>query len=594
MEKKLFISLFISLLLICACNKQAESEKALKNYPIFQDSVPIKKKRSLEELSLREKIGQTMMMKIDIEKELRIGNGSYKEYFNKYPVGGVFMASWIIADYTSKDKIAQFIKDRIMIYNENSKVPMLFQEDYEAGAGDKFDGYERLTSLMGVGAANDTSLAYEYGYSISKQARDLGINWLLHPVADLDLNPLNNLVSTRSASDNPDEVIKIIRSQIKAMKDNNVAATLKHFPGDGVDYRDQHLITTENTLKMEEWWSTYGKIYKSIINEGISSIMLGHIRLNNFQKDKINGYLPPATLSKELVDLLKNKMNYKGVVITDALDMGGYAQYYPTAVESQVASFEAGCDMLLWPDEAYMDSVEAKILRKEIPMSRLNDAVKRVWKLKEKLGILDPNYQYFEPITKEGKVKIKKIANSLAEKSITLVSNKSKIFPLKKVPGKKIRFSIITPKNNINFENKNLMTTVNALREKGFEVDTVLNTFKSGYSDENTSDIYSHYIYAFVRIPFVPISSKILQEHEAMAVWAINKLPQDKVITISFGDPYIHNRYFERVGASVNAYSSNKWSQLALVKAICGDIKFHGESPVEIKNKMNIEGNKNK
>lgn len=575
--KSSVVILMLATIVQFSCGEQPEKDK-LSNNKHTEELVEVEKARSLEDLSLREKIGQTMMMKINVPKEIEIGEGSYKKYFEKYPVGGFFMANWIIRNYVSEDSIADFIKERIKIYNANCRVPMLYQEDYEAGAGVGVNGYARLTSLMGVGATNDTTLAYQYGNSISKQVRDLGINWLLHPVADLDLNPLNSLVSIRSASDNPDKVIKIIRSQIQAMKDNGVAATIKHFPGDGVDYRDQHMVTTENNLSMDEWWKTYGKVFQIIIDEGVSSIMLGHIRLTNYQKEKVNGELPPATLSKELIDLLKNDMKFDGVVLSDALDMGGFMQYYPSDVESQVACFEAGCDMLLWPDEVYMDSVEAKIMRKEIPMARLDDAVKRVWALKKKLGVLDEKYEIFKPMSQEEKEYIEKTATELAEKSITMVSNRSNILPLKKVEGKKIRFSIVVPTALSAIENENIMTTVKELSARGFVVDTVFNTFNKSASEE-----YSHYIYAFVRVPFSPFSSKLLQDHEGFAVWAISKLPLDKVITISYGDPYVHKRYFERVGASVNAYSSSKSSQIATVRALCGEIPFNGVSPVEMK-----------
>jgi beta-N-acetylhexosaminidase len=572
MKTNRFLLLPLALLAVMGCTNPNLKVKSQINWS--------PKDSSWKQLSLREKIGQTMLMKIDPLEEINIGKGSYKIFFEKYPVGGFFIHSTVVEQMAKPDSAASDIRNLVKKYNENSKIPLFIQEDYEDGVGGTVFGYTEMPNSMSLGAANDEKLAYDYGKSVALEARSLGMNWLLHPVADLNMNPLNSLVGTRSISDNPDLVIKLRIQQIKAMQEAGIASTIKHFPGDGVDYRDQHMITTENSLSMNDWWKNHGKVFQALINSGASSVMLGHIRLPAYQKERINGFLPPATLSKELiVDLLKGKMNFTGVVISDALEMGGFQQYYATRISSQLACFAAGCDVLLWPDLAYMDSLEAKINRKEIPISRINDAVARIWALKEKLGLFEKDHKFFGELTDKDKEFAMQTEKKIAQKAITLIANRRRSLPIKPAKGKRILFCIVTPDATKDREVKKFAITFKALRNLGFIVDTA---FHSSFVNPplKETDIYDRMIFAFKREIFNPFSSTILNDTESFMVWTISSLPPDKVLTISYGDPYVHNRYFERAGASINAYCDDPQTQLAVVEAITGQIPFRGKSPV--------------
>src|SRR5690606_16334650 len=146
--------------------------------------------------------------------------------------------------------------------------------------------------------------------------------------------------------------------------------------------RDQHLVTTCNSLPWEEWMATYGAIFRAIIDSGVASIMTGHITLPAYQKERMDGGYLPATLSYELTtSLLKEQLGFQGVVVSDALIMGGFSGWYePTRAELEC--FKAGTDVLLWPSLDYFDNMEKAIERGEISMERLDDAVSRVWAMK--------------------------------------------------------------------------------------------------------------------------------------------------------------------------------------------------------------------
>lgn len=533
-----------------------------------------------EDLTVREKIGQTVVELIDFEKSYSKNNETLESTLTKYPIGAVFMANWLIKGGADSAEIV--IKRKIIEYSKNSKIPMLFQEDYETGLGENVSGFTKLPNLMALGATNNKQLAWEYGNTISSEARQMGINWLLHPVCDLNINFLNPLVSTRCLSDDPQKTIQLVSQQIKAMQNNKVAATIKHFPGDGVDFRDQHQVTTVNSLSKKEWSQTFGKVFQDLIDSGANCVMAGHISLPAFQTKQVNGTYLPATLSNELITgLLKGKMRFKGVVISDALNMGGIEGYYASPIETQIESFKAGCDMMLWPAPGYIDTLEARILNGAIPMERLNDAVKRIWELKKKCCLFDSNYKTFSVATPNSKANGTKTATDIAEKSITLVRDLNNQIPLNSAKTKKILWVIVGTKSKTEELINRFQPTKTELEKLGFSVEMRVNCPYYG-SDLEALNRNDKIIFAFDHHPHNPMGTTLIYEEEILTVWLAQKMPKDKVISISYGDPYCHNVYLPLINTCINAYSESEASQLAVVKTISGSSKFTGVSPVKL------------
>lgn len=567
------LSLLLTAIILFSTAATLTAQKKKNNKKITEDS--------WKDLSLREKIGQCVVTIVDFEKNLKKKGESIEDVIKRYPVGGVFMGPWLLDNH--RDRMANDIKSKVEKYAKHSPIPMFIQEDYESGLGGYMNNFTELPELMAVGATKNKNLAYKYGQTIATEARSLGFNWLLHPVVDLNFNFLNSVVNTRSLTDNPDLAIELISQQLRAMEENGVLSTLKHFPGDGVDFRDQHQVTTVNSQSKEEWEATFGKVFKALIDSGASFIMPGHITLPAYQTPNKDGYYLPATLSKELlIDLLKEKLKFKGAIVTDALNMGGIGGYYPTSIETQIKSFEAGNDVMLWPDLAFIDSVEARINRGEIPMSRLDDAVERVWKLKIKLGLFDKNYHFLKPKEENQQKKGEEIAKTIAEKSLTLVRDKNKQIPFKAEQGKKILIYIVgAPTRGMGDYIKHFEPTRKALEEKGFEVDMKLNSFFYG---ANLAEISKNdkIIFLLRRRMHGPMGGILLTEDEVFTTWTANMLPREKVISISYGDPYVHNVYLPSINTCINAYSSCKASQQAVVDALTGKIGLEGTSPVNL------------
>lgn len=581
MKSVSFLS-FTLVLATIACNNQKKEKLDLAAEPSKtvwftpQDT-------TWKSLSIREKIGATMLMLPEREKELALGNNSLKSFFKKYPVGGFFMG-WKLFDNIIPDDYYKHIRQACKEYQEASDFPLIFQQDYETGVD--IEGMTTFPNGMTLGAASSPELSYAYGSAVAKQALSVGVQWVLHPVADLNLNPFNPITNTRSVSDDPDKVIRILSQQIRGLQSNGVAATIKHFPGDGVDYRDQHLLTSCNSLPFKVWKEKHGRVFQALIDSGVACIMPGHIILPSYQKKKINGMYPPATLSKELLtDLLKGEMGFNGVIVSDAMVMGGFRGWFDSSLEGEIESFKAGVDVLLWPSYAYMDTLEARIKRGEIPMSRLDDAVQRIWALKERFGLLKKDRELIRELTPAEKKDGDKTAEAICEKAITLIRDRNNALPLNPEKDRKILVVGVTPvsRKGGDLNLNQLDNFTEQLRNKGFHVDFQHDILyeTQGWEDDAPRK-YDRIIFAVARTVHSPFGPLQFYDDEAQTIWAINSMPKEKIIVVNFGNPYNTNEYFERVNTCINAYSNTPMMHLAVIQALLGEIKMTGQSPVDL------------
>lgn len=582
-QNKFFLKQILSLSVIlilsgAACNREKKQIQAPPEPVGFTA-----KDSAWKNLTLRQKIGQTMMMLPEREKELALGNGSLKGFFERYPVGGFFMG-WKLFSGVKPAEYYNHIRSACSEYQLASTLPLIFQQDYESGV--ELPGMTSFPNSMSLGAARSSPLAYAAGEAVAKQALSVGVQWVLHPVADLNLNPFNPITNIRSVGDDPDEVIRLLSRQIGGLQNNGVAATIKHFPGDGVDYRDQHLLTSCNSLPFNIWKQKHGRVFQALIDSGVACIMPGHITLPAYQKEKINGMYPPATLSRELLTgLLKGEMGFRGVVISDAMVMGGFRGWYDSPLESEIESFKAGVDVLLWPSCTYMDTLEARIKRGEIPLARLDDAVRRIWALKERFGILDKNRQLIREVTANEKAKAGKTAKAICEKAVTLIRDRDHALPLSFEKDKKILVVGVAPVARKGGEKnlKELRDFAEQLKGRGFRVDFRHDILyeTQGWTDDAPQK-YDRIIFALARTSHAPFGPLEFYDDEAQTVWAVNSMPKEKIIVVNFGNPYNTNEYFERVNTCINAYSNTEQMHTAVIDALLGKIKLTGKSPVDL------------
>lgn len=515
----------------------------------------------ISDMTLLEKILQTVVIKVD------------KDNFVSDKIGAAFFFGEIIteADEMGLDAARKTLAE----YIDNADIPILITSDFENGCGSMLKGLTPLPYLMSLGAADSEKLAYDYGKATALEARSVGANWSFSPVCDLNINKRNPLVNVRGLTDDVNLAIKLLPQVIKGMQDNGLAACAKHFPGDGLDYRDQHIVTTNNTLSFDEWKKKSGKVFEEVIKSGVYSVMSGHITLPSYQKEIFdNGMKLPATLSHELIEnLLKKEMGFDGVVVTDALGMGGFNGWYKTMDISQIESFKAGCDMMLWPSENYVKNMTEAIENGYIPMSRLDDAVTRILSMKEKMGLFKKD-NHAIALSEKDREFVKNTQKNVAEKSVTLMRDDADIFPLITEKFKKIAVIPITHHIPAFDEGKLL---ADLLGEKGFDVQYL----KDGIKKTET-DGYDLILYALFSRPFRPIGFLDFHSTEAQKVAISLQTAVDKTAVVSFGSPYFMNQYFERAKTFVNAYSMLSPSVKAFVSAATGETEFSSFSPVEV------------
>lgn len=519
----------------------------------------------IDELTLREKIGQTMCMMCERDAHIK-RFGSIKNMMEQYPIGSLYACKGMengMMLHVDEEEYRRYAEE----YNSFSKIPLLKMGECEQKGGRTVS----FASDMGLGATNDAELAYEKGVIVGKKARASDMDMILTPVVDLNISPESPVINTRAFGDDPEKVIPIARAYVRGVQKQHVAACAKHFPGpDDKERVDPHLAPSDNLITKEKWDETNGRVYQAMIEEDVYTIMSGHQNLVAYQTEKIDGRYPSATISYELItELLKKRLGFKGMVITDALCMGGFIG--GDGLENQIRSLKAGNDMLLWPSFEYMDEVERRVLCGEISMERIDDAVSRVFVLKEKLGLLagikyDAKYDFDEA---------EKIGQRIAGKSITLVRNVKNIIPQRNI--KKVLIVIVTPSDG---SYSKLTYLKKCFEQYNIEADIIRDT-----TQEEMKEKQNHYdliVFALCRTVHDPIGPLEFWGANASSVWASNSANLSKTVVVSFGSPYSFSYYKCTQITYINAYSPDKAVQTAVVERILGKREFEGISPVKL------------
>ena len=514
-----------------------------------------------DSLSLAEKAGQIFC----------VMGGDYapdvlKEMVAAGKIGGVLFrpvkpGSQIAADFAPLDEAA--------------KVPLLKAANLEeGGSGGMSDG-----TLFGwpmlTAATDEPEVAAKFGKVCGTQGASIGINWTFSPVCDLDLNYQNPITNVRTFGSDTKRVKTMTENYVRAVQSCGVAACAKHFPGDGVDYRDQHLHPTYNSLHADKWYDSYGKVYENLIANGLMSVMVGHIAQPYVAMDvnptlSFEEAMMPATLSKTLLtDVLRGKYGFNGVIASDATIMGGYCQAMARR-EAIPASIMAGCDMLVFntdfeEDYGYMlDALKDGRLTEE----RLNEAVTRILALKAK----------FCHKVENDPVPAAKWHEEAADKAITLVKNQQPD-KLPMIPDRYPNIRLVTlGKDNIPDGSVREITR-EYLEHQGFRVE-LYDPFADdlhGSTDLPTDSLtlyMANYEQAsnqtVVRIHWCPKHALDMPRfiHEQTSVF------------VSLANPY-HLQDVPRVRTYINAYTATKTTIELTIDKLMGKSDFQGVSPVD-------------
>ncbi len=325
-------------------------------------------------------------------------------------------------------------------YQKHSKIPVLSAVNTESGGIGATKSGTYIGNEMKIAATRDKKLAYQLGLISGIEAKAVGCNWAFAPITDLVLDWHNPGISTRGWGSDPELVLEFSKEYFRGMTDAGMVCAMKHFPGDGADERDPHVSSSTNPLSVEEWDRTYGYVYRGMIEAGIHSVMPGHIMLPAYQKyfnpEIEDRDLLPATLCKEiLTDLLRGKLGFNGLIVSDASHMVGVAGRMKRS-ELVPRAIQAGCDMFLFyndPDEDF-EFMKNGYLNGIITEERLHEALQRILGLKAAAGLANFSIDKFPPfsgLAVVGKPEYKKITQEVSDKAITLVKSiEEEVFPV--------------------------------------------------------------------------------------------------------------------------------------------------------------------
>lgn len=534
----------------------------------------------IENMTLREKIGQTVIFyHMLLEKLDKPG-----EYFNNNVVG----ATWpmghpkevykvIETEYGNPELLGR--KDDMYInmvnyMNKHMSIPVMPAMDAANGIPvSKFEGHGELPTNASLGAVKDPELAYRYANVLGKDFRSIGLRWIWSPVAD----NAGHFHGTRVMSCNTEDNCKLLSAFVKGMQDAGVAAGAKHFPGpDPYDSRDSHFCTASYSQSFEYWEKTQMREFQACIDAGVASIMVGHRTFKAVDDTRVNGALLPATLSYKIVtELLKGKMGFDGVVITDGVDMKALTAIYEPE-KLYVELLRAGIDMVLGPTRLdYIDIVEKAVLAGDLPESRIDDACRRILKMKEKYGVFEdgeiphPTEEQREQI----KAEMAQVATEISERGITLCANRTNFLPLKKENIKKVKIVYIGY-SELCYEN--LQYAVEQFEKYGAKCD-IQNGFEA--SDNDTLDEYDLIVYATFIGFFAPAGGQFFFGKECHMMRKIMTTCTEKSIAVSFGNTDIFFNYFTASHTFINAYSYNRETMVSFVKGLYGDVQFTDYNP---------------
>jgi beta-N-acetylhexosaminidase len=524
----------------------------------------------MESMSLRDRIAQLVMPWIpggytafDDDAFLRM-----QSWVDSLHVGG------LIVSVGSPYEVAA----RLNRLQERSKVPLLIGSDLEAGTAIRLNGGTPFPPNMGVGATGSDTDGYEIGRVTALEGRAVGIHLAFAPVADVNNNPNNPIINTRSFGEDPQAVGRLVAAEIRGLQDHGMLATAKHFPGHGDTGTDSHIalpVIFSNWARLD---SVELVPFKNAISAGVTSIMSAHIAMPGIN----GGQMEPGTVAPNiLTGILRDSLGFKGLVITDALNMGGVANEY--GADAAVRAFLAGADLLLQPadPQAAIDAMMAAMARQEITPERLNRSVRRVLQLKKQLGLFVRRTVPLDSIPEVvGKAEFQAEARDMAARSIVMVKDSGgTVYSLRRA---RPPLTLVTYGEE---DYRSVGTALAAeLRSRGFGITLFKLWPASGPAsyDSAASAIQRSPVALFVTADRpVPSRGSVGQIPDLMRALIGSTAESRPTILVSMGSPYLISDLPE-VGSYLIGWRSNAVTEQAVGRALAGVNPIVGHLPISI------------
>ncbi|MGH9747565.1 MAG: glycoside hydrolase family 3 N-terminal domain-containing protein [Candidatus Acidiferrales bacterium] len=530
-------------------------------------------------MSLREKLGQ-LLMPYYFGVFTSTESPAYKDLLHQ--VEDNHVGGFIIGTIRGPLGIERSqIYPTAVIINElqaHAKIPLLIGADFETGTGMRLDEGTNFPSAMAIGAAGDPKLAYTAGKDTALEAHAAGIHWIFAPDVDLNDNPANPIINIRSFGEDPHKVSEFATQFIRGIQENGGLAAAKHFPGHGDVSVDSHLSLPVVPDDRKELEGNELVPFRAAISAGVGSIMPGHLAVPSLEPD----VTVPASLSRNiLTGLLREEMKYRGLIVTDAMDMGGVTSMYPPG-EAAVRAVEAGADVVLQPPvpDAALAGLERAVRSGRLAEKRIDESVRRILQAKARLD-LDKDRLVNIPRVNQtfGLPKFADDAQHIADRGVTLLRNADQLVPLDATrPLRVLLVSLSSdpdayPGAAIESEIRWRVDSLKALRaDTQFVSATTLKL--------PPPDTYDVAIAAlFVRVADRKGNVAFPEDQRA---FVDKMLASGKPCAIlAFGSPYLISS-FPNAKTWLGEFSTNDVSQRAAIRALFGQVTIDGHIPVTV------------
>ncbi len=531
----------------------------------------------IKKMTLREKIGQTAIPAPPALSNGMKRCGGYANYLKEYPFGGIFIEYFYKESGERFSKGAEFARF-VPELQATQDIPLFVCCDAEFGVrGEIFEDGHIIPGQIAVAAANDDALAYKRAYYWGREMRSLGMNWVYGPVGDLSASFFATH-APRSFSDDPEKTGRMISATVRGLQDAGIAACTKHFPGTGHEFRDSHFSFCAIKDTLEQWSNGQKRVWQAAEDAGTKTFMTGHLPLPCVDPVPVKGrFLRPGSASKKVIDILRDDIGHKGVVICDAVSMKSLAASFEHD-DIYIECFNAGNDIILFCHDDYFDIMERAISSGRVTMERLDEAVERVLTLKEELGLYDGNF-VGSPLGEDELHEFESVGFETAARALTLVNNEGGMIPFDRNKIKNAAVIAIT-------EYDPFVGYLDELKRAFGEYGVSCTVYdglggKKGLEtlcEENDLIVYACYINQQRPFGFPGFSSP----KPMGTLFSAFSCGNEKSVAISFGSSSVYYNYFEYVNAYIDAYSDSPETMHAVVKALFGDIPFLGTSPMRL------------
>lgn len=566
---------------------------------------------TLKKLSLEEKVGQMLNIRYFTDFQ-NFDSEAYKQFraqLQKYNIGSVVLTVHVDGPILLKNPPLEVAAVANQLQRD-SKLPLLIAADFERGLISRVSSVPAFPDAMAFGAVGKTEYAQRFGAITAEESRAIGVQWNLFPVADVNSNPDNPIINTRSFGENPEQVGDLVAAFIKGSKEHGMLTAAKHFPGHGDTGTDSHLGVAKVQGDMAHLESIELPPFKKAIDAGVDSILTAHVAVPALEPDPNK----VATISENVItNLLEKQLGFKGVVITDALEMRGLTALYPPSQGSPTAhaavdAVKAGNDVILWPTDldGAFNGIIAAVKNGEVPQSRIDDSVRKILEMKASVGLHKARLVDMEQVSwMVNKPEDLAFAQQVADEAVTLVRDNRQVIPLAKMqaqatesetfqahaaPGTQVVAIIITD-------------TIHGEWGRGFE--NALRARRADatvfYVDNNLANALSPEILKAVQEAakvvvaayIVPtpakqvtvngqlVNSVGLEQGTGELLRKILEAAAQKTAVIAMGNPYVAQN-FPQVQTYICTYSNATTSELSAVKLLFGEIEAKGNLPVRL------------